>query len=278
MITAASNQKVKNLTALIQKAKARREQDVFVAEGIKMFLEADPEYVKEVYLSRSFYDKLHREVKEGSERGNADKIIGRLKLCSCEILTDSLFKKVSDTQTPQGMMCILRQHHYILEDILKAEHPLLLILEDIQDPGNLGTMIRTAEGAGVDGVIMSKGTVDIYNPKTIRSTMGSIYRVPFLYTSDLPATIRELSGRGVCIYGAHLQGKEAYYRMDFSRAAAFLIGNEGNGLREETIRQANTYLKIPMEGQVESLNAAAAASVLMYEAARQRWTEEWRKK
>ena len=263
MITAPTNQKVKNLSNLMRKGKARREQKLFVAEGIKMFLEADPARIQEVYLSRSFWDKL--------EKGDEKEIKKRLSACSVEILTDTLFQRVSDTQTPQGILCVIRQHFYQPEDLLKKENPLLLLLEDIQDPGNLGTMFRTAEGTGVDGVIMSRGTADIYNPKTIRSTMGSVYRVPFLYTEDLRSSMAWLQERGIQIFAAHLQGKKAYYEENFQSGCAFLIGNEGKGLKEETALAAESLVKLPMEGKVESLNAAIAASVLLYEAARQRW-------
>ena len=146
---------------------------------------------------------------------------------------------------------------------------MFVILEDIQDPGNLGTILRTGEGAGVSAVIMSRGCVDIYNPKTIRSTMGSIYRVPFMYTDDLPGTIDRIKAAGVSVYAAHLKGEKYYDEISYDKAA-FLIGNEGNGLKEETANLADTYIKIPMEGRVESLNAAIATSVLMYEHSRQR--------
>lgn len=259
MITAASNQRVKNLMNLIQKSKARREQDVFITEGIKMFLEADLEKIKEVYVSQSFYEKG----------------VGREKIekCNYEILSEELFKKVSDTQTPQGILCVLEQYHYTLDDMVQKENPLLLILEDIQDPGNLGTMVRTAEGAGVDGIIMTKGTVDIYNPKTIRSTMGSVYRMPFFYTEELLQVMQSLQKRNVKLYAAHLKGEQYYDEMDFRQGTAFLIGNEGNGLKDETANQADVYMKIPMEGKVESLNAAVASVILMYEAGRQRRRE-----
>ena len=256
MITAASNQRVKNLINLIQKAKARREQDVFITEGVKMFLEAEPDKIKEVYVSESFYEK-------GTVRE-------KIEQCNYEILSDELFRKVSDTQTPQGVLCVIKQYHYKLEDLFQKEAPLFLIVEDIQDPGNLGTMIRTAEGAGVDGIIMTKGTVDIYNPKTIRSTMGSVYRMPFFYTEDLLGVMEKLQDRKVTLYAAHLKGNQFYHQLDFKGGTAFLIGNEGNGLKEETAKAADVYMKIPMEGKVESLNAAVASVILMYEAARQR--------
>ena len=172
-------------------------------------------------------------------------------------------------QTPQGKFC-LRQRLYELEQLLTQKAPLLVILEDLQDPGNLGTILRAAEGAGVDGVIMTKDTVDILNPKVIRATMGSIYRMPFYQTTDLKDTIYTLKNKGIQVYAAHLEDSVCYDEADYRVGTAFLIGNEGNGLKRETADAATRYIKIPMLGQVESLNAAMATSILMYEAARQR--------
>ena len=146
----------------------------------------------------------------------------------------------------------------------------MLILESIQDPGNLWTMLQTGEGAGISGILMNRTTVDLFNPKTIRSTMGSIYRVPFLVVDDLEETIRKLQADGVCVFAAHLKGKKSYDAMDYRDATAFMIGNEGNGLSDEIANLADSYIRIPMEGQVESLNAAISATLLMYECNRQR--------
>ena len=157
-----------------------------------------------------------------------------------------------------------------IEEMLRDKAPLFLLLENIQDPGNLGTMLRTGEGAGVSGIIMSRDTVDLYNPKVIRSTMGSIYRVPFYYAEDFAAAVHQVQQAGVSVYAAHLRGKNSYACQDYTKGTAFLIGNEGNGLREETAELADCYIRIPMEGKVESLNAAVASSILMYEAHRQR--------
>lgn len=145
-----------------------------------------------------------------------------------------------------------------------------MILETIQDPGNLGTIIRAGEGAGLTGVIMNSSTADIYNPKVIRSTMGSIYRVPFLYTEDLPGTIKRLKEKNIRLFAAHLKGENNYEEEDYTGNTGFLIGNEAKGLSDEISAMADTYVRIPMLGQVESLNAAVASSILMYEAARQR--------
>ena len=151
-----------------------------------------------------------------------------------------------------------------------GELPLLLVLDQIQDPGNLGTIVRTAEGAGVTGIVMSQDCVDMYNPKVVRSTMGAAYRVPFCYVDDLAEEVKQMKEAGICTYAAHLEGKNSYDEEDYRKASAFLIGNEGNGLRDEVADQAQVYIRIPMKGQVESLNAAVATAILTFEAARQR--------
>ncbi len=148
-----------------------------------------------------------------------------------------------------------------------------MVLDHLQDPGNVGTILRAGEAAGVTGVILSAGCADIYNPKVIRSTMGSIYRMPFVYVEDLPEVLEELKRRGIHCYAAYLEGKNSYDRESYVKGSAFLIGNEGNGLSEEVAACADIRIRIPMLGQVESLNAAAAATVLMFEAARQRREE-----
>jgi TrmH family RNA methyltransferase len=186
------------------------------------------------------------------------------------VVADSVLKSVSDTQNPQGIMAIVEMPCYTLSDMLCGEQTMLLVLDGIQDPGNLGTMLRTGEGAGMTGVIMSRTTVDLFNPKTIRSTMGSLYRVPFYIAEDLVATLAQLKADGVKLYAAHLKGTLSYDEPDYTGACGFLIGNEGNGLSEEAAEAADTYIRIPMAGQVESLNAAISAGLLLYECSRQR--------
>ena len=260
MITSHANKSVKEVIQLVQKAKTRKERGLFVVEGVKMFLEAPVERIEQVYISESFAKQM---------TDACQKKLDMLSF-SYEVVIDDIFRKMSDTKTPQGIMCILKQQHYRLEEMLAAQNPLLVLLEDIQDPGNLGTIFRSGEGAGITGVIMSENTVDIYNPKTIRSTMGAVYRMPFLYTPDMGGTIEELRRKNITVYAAHLQGAKMYDNCCYETGTAFLIGNEANGLRDETAKKAGMAIKIPMEGQVESLNAAIAASVLLFEAARQR--------
>lgn len=198
-----------------------------------------------------------------------------------EQLSEEAMKKASDTQTPQGILFVMEQFSYSLEALVEqakaregegGREPLFLLLEDVQDPGNLGTMLRTGEGAGVDGVIMSRGTADIYNPKTIRSTMGALYRVPFLYVDEMSGAMNLLKQNHILVYAAHLKGERYFDEINYQGGTAFLVGNEGKGLRKETADCADIYLKIPMEGEVESLNAAVAAALLLYQAA------GWRRK
>lgn len=256
MITSTSNPQVKRLLQLQKKSKARNEEQVFIVEGLRMFVEVPRERVEKVYISESLYNKKKQELK--------------LDKFPVEILSDSVFGHVSDTKTPQGILCIVKQKKYELNELLKVENPHFMVLDNLQDPGNLGTIVRTAEGAGVDAVFLSKESVDIYNPKTIRSTMGSIYRMPVLYVEDLLELLNTFRKKGIKSYAAHLDGKNSYDKEDYHSGTAILIGNEGNGLRDEVAESADIWVQIPMQGKVESLNAAIAASVLMFEVSRQR--------
>ena len=321
MITSAANKKVKNIASLLSRSRERKKQGVFVVEGIKMFAEAPIDRILEIYIEETLFKEVLAGKADEEFVKKLDQITGCLpkkdeKNCVAknngmsvefEVVRGDIFRKMSDTQTPQGILCVVKRMDETFEDLMKetqmkeyqetecqekdkhqkdnqkkdyqekdgqAEREcakgLYLILEDIQDPGNLGTMIRAGEGAGVSGIIMSDKTVDVYNPKTIRATMGSIYRVPFCYVSDLHRCIKDLQECDIQVFAAHLKGEESYDLQDYCRSVAFLIGNEGNGLKDETAELADTYIKIPMLGKVESLNAAIAATLLVYEAARQR--------
>ncbi len=225
-----------------------------------MFAEAPADRIEKIYVSESFVSgRDHREM---------------LSEKQYEILADSVFDYVSDTRTPQGILCLMRMRQYSMNEIFPVcggkGNGFWLLLENIQDPGNLGMMFRTGEGAGIAGVIMDDATADIYNPKTIRSTMGSIYRIPFLITEDLRGTICTMKTRGIRTFAAHPEGSVCYDEPDYTTDTAFLIGNEGNGLTPETAAAADVNIRIPMSGRLESLNAAMAAGILMYEANRQR--------
>ena len=267
MITSTSNQKIKNVIALKKSSRARREAGVFMVEGIRMFRELDEKLVQEVFMTERVYSKHKAEIDEwlglyeGSLYGTHAHI---------ETVSEEVYAKISDTVTPQGIMAIVKQYDYSVEDVLGEGDRLVLLLEDIQDPGNLGTMFRTAEAAGVSGIVMSKGTVDVYNPKVIRSTMGALFRVPFIYTEEMNHFISEMRSDDYNVYAAALEGAVPYTKVDYSGRAAILIGNEGNGLKKQTVDISTRSVFIPMAGSVESLNASVSAAVLMYEAARQR--------
>lgn len=260
MITSAGNAKIKQVIQWQIKARERKRDQVYVAEGFKMYEEAPETDIVEVYLTEEALEKMQKN----------PLLCDKAARSGYEQVSPELFRKMSDTQTPQGILTVVRQPKYRLEELLCSENPLLVVLENLQDPGNLGTILRTGEGAGITGVIMSDHTVDIFNPKTVRAAMGSLYRVPFVYEEDMKDILQKLHQHGIHTYAAHLAGETYYDSFSFRQPTAFLIGNEGGGLRRETADLAEHYLKIPMEGRVESLNAAIATSLLMYEAHRQR--------
>lgn len=267
MISSMANSRVKQVVLWQEKAGERKKDGVFIAEGLKMYEEAPQEWIRETFISARCLLRVREE--ERLRRV----ILPKLEECGYVEVSDEVLGKMSDTQSPQGILCVLNRPSCTLEEMLHAGQghpPLLLLLEDLQDPGNLGTILRTGEGAGVSGVIMSRDTADIYNPKTVRATMGSVFRVPHIYVENLGDAVKTLSEADIHVYAAHLKGKAYYDTFDFRTGTAFLIGNEGRGLKEETADLAEYYLKIPMEGQVESLNAAVSAALLMYEAHRQR--------
>ncbi len=260
MITSKANPKIKQIVQWQAKAKERKSAGIFLVEGFKMYEEAPEENIREAYVSEGAVERARRQ----------PAVWDKLCRTGYEVVAEEIFCRMSDTQTPQGILCVVRRPEYSLDQLLQARAPLLMVLENLQDPGNLGTIIRTGEGAGITGVIANRGTVDIYNPKTIRATMGSVYRVPFVLEDDLRETVKRLRGSGIRSYAAHLAGEKGYDELSYREGTAFLIGNEGNGLSEGLSELADGFLKIPMKGRVESLNASVAAALLMYEACRQR--------
>ena len=254
MITSSSNSQVKNVINLLKKSGERKRRGLFVIEGIRMFTEIPKDRIVKVYASESF--------------AHANETI--LKGFDYELVSDRVYEQMSDTKTPQGIMALVEMLSYTLDDIIRGETPVIAMLENIQDPGNLGTIIRSAEGAGATGLIMSADTVDIYNPKTIRSTMGALFRMPFIYVDDMVETAKELRRREIRLVAAHLKGENNYYNENLAVPMALMIGNEGNGLTDRLTNEADMLVKIPMEGGLESLNAAVSTAVILYEAYRQR--------
>jgi len=263
VITSKDNDKVKYIQKLIKSGQKRKEDGRYIVEGIRMFREIPEADIIEAYYTEEAlkkYKELEALLKRLDKQGRAF------------MISDTVYKKITDTGSPQGILGVVRMRQSteaVLADDKNGKKPLILVLEHLQDPGNMGTIIRMGEGAGVTGILVSSDSVDIYNPKVVRSTMGSIFRMNICISSDLKDSIDKLKKKGVTVYGMHLDGAE-FYNKDFTGASAFLIGNEGNGLSDEISSTADELLRIPMEGEVESLNAAISATVLSYEAMRQR--------
>ena len=257
MITSAANEKIKHLIALRDKAKVRREEGLFLVEGIRMLREIPPADLDAVFISEEFYKKNPNALPSNAE-----------------ILDNRIFEKVSAVNTPQGVIAVVRQKQYVMNDLTAAKSPMILMLETIQDPGNLGTMFRTAEAAGCSGIILTSDCADPYSPKTVRSTMGAILRLPFVTVPQLDDVFNVLKSKNITTYAAALEASVPYTTTDYTKGSALLIGNEGNGLKKETLEKVTASggctIHIPMAGKTESLNASVSAAILMYEAARQR--------
>lgn len=269
MIISLSNPRVRFVKELNDKAKTRKKEGLFTAEGLKMFLEAPPERIRMVYLTEEML----------KEPAAAQKLSEQA--LPYETVSDPVFRKMSDTMTPQGVLTVLGIPDDSAEEIIRGSFgtgpgdrsspaPLFAVLENLQDPGNVGTILRTGEGAGVSGVLMTEGCADLYSPKTVRATMGSVYRVRTAVCRDITEITELLRKYNITTYAAHLDGRKEYDQCDYLSPSAFLIGNEGNGLTPEAASCADCLIRIPMLGKVESLNAAMASGILLYEAARQR--------
>lgn len=187
---------------------------------------------------------------------------------SCFIVSDAVVKKLAETEAPQGVLAVIENRPVKLDQLL-VDQGLILLLDGIQDPGNLGTMIRTADAAGVDGIILGKGTVDLYNAKVIRSTMGSLFHLPIVQ-GDLLLSMEQMQQHGYTFLAASLDGAVSYDQHVYDGSIGIVIGNEANGVSSSVLEQCQTKVKIPIYGQAESLNAGIAAGILLYEGVRQR--------
>ena len=268
VITSTGNNQVKDVMNLKKKASERRKRGLFILEGERIVAETPADRLEKLYVSESYL-----AVHGGSTLALAREHDGEAAWAECGIVSDRVFQTMADTQNPQGVLAVARMRECRAGELLDLDPqtaPVFVVLEHLQDPGNLGTILRTAEGAGVRAVLMSEDTVDIYNPKVIRATMGSLFRVPFAYVEDFGGLLIRMKEKGIRLCAAHLAGEHDYFEEDYTVPTAFLIGNEGNGLSDETAALADLKVKIPMEGRLESLNAAVSAALFMYEAKRQR--------
>ncbi|MDY6323624.1 MAG: RNA methyltransferase [Catonella sp.] len=281
-IKSRDNARLKAAKKIRDKSSERRKTGLFFAEGVKMTDEAlAAGAVDTLILSESFFGKCtapDRENAEGrliAESGtNIVKALsdeGAFDKVNTTVLSDSLFNDLADTVNPQGAAALVKKPSWrvtdeaFLNEAFKRDGYIkLLITDGVQDPGNLGTMVRTAEAAGMTGIIMSRGTADIFNPKVVRSTMGSILRVPFFYVDDLGAAMEGLKALDIKIFSTHLKGKSYMNEVDYGNRCAVVIGNEARGISDTAADLCDVLVKIPMHGKVESLNASIAAAIMMY--------------
>lgn len=265
-ITSVNNDKVKRITKIMSSPKERKYSGKYLVEGLRMVREIPFEDLDSLYMTQEFFDK--HVIRDAHLMKLVNRAVDKSK---SYIVSDIVLRKLASTEKPQGIVALTDIKEYRLEDILGDEDttPVILIIERLQDPGNMGTIIRTAEGAGVTGILVSYDSVDIYSPKVVRSTMGSIFRKKIVITYDMVGDIKRLKNAGIRIFGMHLDGR-SIYDEDLTGPSAFLIGNEGAGLSDDISSMTDKLLRIPMLGKVESLNAAASATIITYEALRQR--------
>ena len=261
VVTSRENAYIKELKSLKDK-KHRDDKGLFFIEGLRFVEEALKEEIKisRIFVSESFCSGQ-------TERDDA----GMLDACGCDVfmLPDRLFKEVADTEAPQGILAVIPKMDQNIESVFK-DNSLIVLLDSIQDPGNLGTIIRTADAAGATGVVLSKGCVDVYNPKVLRSTMGSVFHIPVYSSRNFIQTIRYIKSKGIKVFAAYPDGASSCFDADMTKGTAILIGNEANGISPEAASESDELVKIPMQGRAESLNASIASAVFLFEAVRQR--------
>lgn len=255
-IESKENKIIKEVRKLKEK-KYRIEQKKFIVEGFRFIHEAlkSSWNVEYIFISQEVISKL-------TEYGLDTIIKPETKVYKT---TSSILNSLCSTENPQGIVAVVN----ILKPNLNCSNGLYVLCDKIQDPGNLGTIIRTAHGVNALGVILTKGTVDCYNEKTLRSTMGSIFNIPIFEDFDLDI-VRQLKQEGFKLVAGSLEANKYFYDEDLSENLIITVGNEGNGISEEVYKLTDIKIKIPMPGGTESLNAAVAASLIMYEALRQK--------
>lgn len=257
MITSNQNSLIKEIQLVQKKKKERIKQEVFIVEGLRAVEEIPKDWhVKKYVVAESFEAVANNIIKNSN--------------APVFYVIDEIFKNITDTKTPQGILAVVSFPKHSIEEVLSIDKGFFIIGDEIQDPGNLGTLIRTAHGAGADGVFLSEGCVDIYNPKTIRATMGSIFHIPTFTNIDIEWLVRELYRTNCNIYATALETNKTLYDYDYTQKTAIIIGNEANGIRQKTKDVVNDFIKIPMPGGSESLNASIAAGICMFEVVRQR--------
>lgn len=260
LIESVQNKVVKKVKAL-QQRKTRDKEGLFVVEGVRFVAEIPQNNPILFYvLSHTFF--ANHDVSMYEKRS-------QVFVCA-----DKVFDAMADTEHTQGILAVCQKKELSLSAFPLKQTGLYLLAEEIQDPGNLGTIIRTADACKVDGIFLSKGCVDLYNAKVLRSTMGSLFHIPIFQNVDLIEYLDTIQQNQIAVFAAHLKATEYYYHTDFKKGCAFVIGNEGKGISDALAKKCNQFIKIPMIGQAESLNASVATGVLLYEVVRQRLSEK----
>lgn len=264
MITSESNPLIKKVKKLHSRA-GRQKYGQYFVEGIRA--------VEQVLENGGPIEEvLYCEEVYRLQGGEA--LVNKLKESGIKTyqVSSHLFEKITDTAAPQYVLAVLAKEGYQLEQILENKDLLLVIVDGIQDPGNLGTIIRTADAAGAHGIILTKGTVDPYNPKSVRSTMGSIFSLPIIQAENAIELFKKLKASGIKLIGGSLQASTPYFKVDYRGKVALVIGSEAKGISEEVSRHIDLMVTIPMRGKVESLNAGIACGIILYKVVEQRLT------
>ena len=252
-ISSVHNPIVQSLREL-QKAKARREQGLFLADSVKMVREAiDLGLCRTLIVERGRENDYAQEIEQAEAVG-----------CGALLVAPSVMGALSEQKTPQGIMATVA----IRPEPESLGGSLIVAMDGVQDPGNVGTILRTADAAGFDGALLSSACADLYSAKTLRATMGSVFRVPTLRTDDLPAALEAMKARGYAVVATELGGADFYAHCPHEKCV-LVIGSEGRGVSENVRAAATHHLALPMRGGAESLNAAVAAGIMIYEMARQ---------
>ncbi|MGL5512019.1 MAG: TrmH family RNA methyltransferase [Sporomusa sp.] len=263
-ISSPANKLIKEVVSLKQK-KHRDCLGMFIAEGMRI--------VEECAVS-GWPIHLCIYTEAAAVRERMRRVIDKLAANKCRMVMvpEDLYHKLADTEQPQGIMTVVRKRQATLTEMTPNNNirPLIVVLDGIQDPGNVGTIIRTADAAGCTGVITLKGSADLYAGKTVRATMGSLFHLPVIEGLTADQLVTELRQANVKLMVTCLQNSAIYYQADFSNSVAIIFGNEGQGVCPDLITKADTCLNIPLVGSAESLNVAVAAGILLYEAVRQR--------
>lgn len=268
IITSAQNPKIKMLQELQEKSKARRREGLFAVEGrreLEHCLEAG-------YQAHSIF--ICRDITGDKGFAEICSIVGEYsqgmaKPCGIIEIPGHLYEKVAYRGGTEGVIAELHCKTHRLEDLRLKENPVVVVLEAVEKPGNLGAILRSADAAGVDAVIVCDPLTDLYNPNLIRSSIGGIFTVPVAAASS-EDTIKWLKDKGIRIYTAQLQDSEWYYDTDMTCGTAIVMGTEATGLTDVWRQAADVHIRIPMLGRLDSLNVSVSAAILMYEAVRQR--------